>query len=86
MSSRLGFKALSKDRKPAGNAFQNPLETQFQVVSRGLKLFENALEILWKLFTNPLEALQKPGLGILRLFGNSLETILRPFGNQVSGV
>ena len=79
-----GFKAFSKDRKPAGNAFQNPLETQFQVVSRGLKLFENALETLWKLFTNLLEALQK-------LFRNHLEALykpgfrsLKPFGNPAS--
>ena len=41
-----GFIALSKDRKTAANAFGNPLETQFQVPPRGLKLFGNALEIL----------------------------------------
>ena len=66
-----GFEAFSKDRKQAANAFRNPLETQLQLVSRGLKLFgnplklfanplklfENPLEALWKLFTNPLEAL-----------------------------
>ena len=38
------LEAFSKDRKQAANAFRNPVETQFQVVARGLKLFENALE------------------------------------------
>ena len=52
VSSIKGFEALSKDRKRAANAFRNLLETHFPVVSRGLKLFENALETLWKLFTN----------------------------------
>ena len=69
-----GFKAFSKDRKPAGNAFQNPLETQFQVVSRGWKPFETLCK--------PFETLCKP-------FGNSLKlfkTPWKPFKNPVSGI
>ena len=63
-----GFEAFSKDRKRAANAFRNPLETQFQVVSRGLKLFENALETLW----NSVQTLL-----------NSLETLYKPFGSPL---
>ena len=66
-----GFKAFSNCRKPAGNAFQNPLETQFQVVSR----VWNSLKTLWK----PFENLHKP-------FGNSLQTLWKPFRNPVCGI
>ena len=76
------FKAFSKDRKTAANTFRNPLETQFQVVSRGWKPFETLCK--------PFETLCKPFGNSLKPFGSPLktrlpefETLWKPFGNSL---
>ena len=91
VSSIKGFEAFSKDRKRAANAFRNPLETQFQVVSRALKRFGNPLETLYKPFESPLKTRFREFETLWKLFRNRLEALykpgfrsLKPFGNSVS--